>query len=91
MRLTLLLLGFIPAQTEYESTLFGIEAQVSDIKKTILHSQQFIDSQNSTSYIPIIESDILRLEHQIIRLDATLKNSSPTLSSDSHDDTPLNK
>ena len=30
--LTMLLLGFVPTQSGHESTLFGIEAQVSDIK-----------------------------------------------------------
>ena len=89
--LTMLLLGFIPAQSGHESTLFGIEAQVSDIKKTTQHCQQFLDSHSTTSYIPIIESDILRLENQVNRLKTSLNQSSPSLSSENHDDTTLHK
>ena len=87
----LLLISIFPAHSNSEQVIFNIEAQVSDIKKTIHHSQQFIDSHSSTSYIPIIESDILRLENQVNRLKTSLNQSSPSLSSENHDDTTLHK
>ena len=92
MIFVLLLISLFPAHSNSEQIIFNLEAQVSDIKKTIEHSQQFIDSHDSTSYIPLIESDVQRLEEQIKRLKDTLQYSLPSLPPQkNHDDTTLHK
>ena len=84
MLLLLLIFNHRQAYSYDESVVYSLESQVSDIRKTIEHTQSYLQqTPTEAAYIGLIESDIDTLEQQLIRLKTSLQStyspSSPIL------------
>lgn len=73
----LLVFTFQPSYSSNETVIYSLESQVSDIRKTIKHTQFYLnEAPLDPAYVGVIESDLRILREKINRLDAQLESTS---------------
>jgi hypothetical protein len=77
MLFVILLFVFQPSYSSNETVIYSLESQVSDIRKTIEHSQSFLnETPSDPAYITVIESDLRLLQEKVNRFGTLLKSTS---------------
>ena len=77
MLFLLLIFSHRQAYSYDESVVYSLESQVSDIRKTIEHTQSYLQqTPTEAAYLGLIESNINTLEQQLLRLNTSLQSTS---------------
>lgn len=77
MLFILLLFTFQPSYSSNETVIYSLESQVSDIRKTIKHSQFYLnEAPVDPAFVGVFESDLRILQEKMNRFKTHLESTS---------------